>query len=520
MITLSTFTRQTRLPSCGQAYGWLNLKHFLILTLFLSGCTLGPSSVLDQKKQSPDSLPKRMGEESEGLARTQRELKDFLEKAPPRKVEVEPVMPAYDPLEDHIVSFSMVNEDLQLILYSLSQAVGINLIIDPSLTDEKRLTTLHFEKVPASVVLKEILNTFDLYYEIDQNVIRIKPFEERIFNLNFLDTNVNVTFDVGGDVLGVGETETAGGLSGSFKISGKGAKKGNAYDVIEDMVKRVISKGGKYSLNRLSGSLYVKDTPAVIRSVAKLINHSREMLSRQILIEARIIEITLSEAYKYGIDWSLLRKEAKTATKINSASWSLGEGLIFSGVHKAFTIDAVINALNTFGDMKIVSNPSIRSKHGQPAIISVGTSFTYKKSVTTTSIYQDTDRETSEVEVSTVFDGLILGVIPFIREDGEITLLINPIKSDVDPDSLEPVSVGGDQSISLPEVSIKEISTTIALNSGDVVILGGLIDKREGKEDKGVPFLSSIPFLGYLFKSEARTEEIRELVIILGVSLV
>lgn len=500
----------------------LTILSVIFVPLFLAGCMLGPRPVLDPERPSPDSLSKAISDESERLDKTQKELRDSLEKIPPRKVEVEPVMPTYDPLEDHIVSFSMVDEDFQWMLYSLSQAVGMNLIIDPDITKEKMLITLNFEKTPASVVLKEILNTFDLYYEIDQNVIRIKPFEERIFILNFLDVNINTSFDVGGDVLGAGETETATGLSGSFKLSGKGASKGNAYDMMEGMLKRVISKGGKYSLNRLSGSLYIKDTPAVIRSISKLINHFKEMLSRQILIEARIIEVALSEGYKYGIDWSLLRKEAKTATKITEASWALGAGLVISGVTREFSIDTAIDALRTFGDTKIVSNPSIRSKHGQPAIISVGTSFTYKKSVKTTSTYEETTRETTEVEVSTVFDGLILGVIPFIEEDGKITLLINPIKSDVDRASLEPESVGAraDQSISLPRISIKEISTTIGLNSGDVVILGGLIDKRNIVEKKGVPFLSSIPLLGYLFRSDAKTEEIRELVIILGVSLV
>ncbi|HDH87904.1 MAG TPA: pilus (MSHA type) biogenesis protein MshL [Desulfobacteraceae bacterium] len=500
----------------------LMILSIIFMSLFLAGCTFGPRPVLETEKPSTDSLSKEIAKESEELDKNQKELRDSLEKAAPRKVEVEPVMPAYDPLEDHIVSFSMVDEDLQFVFYSLSQAVGMNLILDPSLKDEKRLITLNFEKAPASVVLKEILNTFDLYYEIDQNVIRIKQFEERIFKLNFLDTNVDMSFDVGGDVLGAGETETASGLSGSFKLSGKGAGKGNAYDVIEDMVKRVISKKGMYSLNRLSGSLYIKDTPAVIRSISKLINHLKEMLSRQILIEARIIEVALSDAYKYGIDWSLLRKEAKTATKVNEASWALGTGLVISGVRKAFTIDTAIDALRTFGDAKVVSNPSIRSKHGQPAIISVGTSYTYKKSVKTTSIYEETSRETTEVEVSTVFDGLILGVIPFIEEDGRITLLINPIKSDVDRASLEPQSVGAhaDQSISLPSVGVKEISTTIGLSNGDMIMLGGLIDKREIKENKGVPFLSSIPLLGYLFRNDVKTEETRELVIILGVSLV
>jgi type II secretory pathway component GspD/PulD (secretin) len=130
--------------------------------------------------------------------------------------------------------------------------------------------------------------------------------------------------------------------------------------------------------------------------------------------------------------------------------------------------------------------------------------------------------ESTEVEVSTVFDGLILGVIPFIEADGQITLLINPILSDVDPDSIEPESVSatGTDSISLPVVGIKEISTTIGVHSGDVVILGGLIDKRRQEVKEGVPFLSGIPLLGYLFKNEAARDETRELVIILCVSVV
>jgi MSHA type pilus biogenesis protein MshL len=187
-----------------------------------------------------------------------------------------------------------------------------------------------------------------------------------------------------------------------------------------------------------------------------------------------------------------------------------------------YSVLAAINALKTFGEAKVISNPTIRSKHGKPAIISVGTSFTYKKSVKSeTRNTSAENRETTEVEVSTVFDGLILGVIPFIEEDGNISLLINPIKSDVDQASLQPeqISSNSSDSISLPEVSIKEISTTISLRNNDVVILGGLIDKRIATVDKSVPVISSIPILGYLFRNDLKVEDTRELVIILTVSI-
>jgi type II secretory pathway component GspD/PulD (secretin) len=181
-----------------------------------------------------------------------------------------------------------------------------------------------------------------------------------------------------------------------------------------------------------------------------------------------------------------------------------------------------MDALETFGKAKVVSNPSLRVKHGKPALISVGTSFTYKKTVETTrEVTSGTDREITDVEVSTVFDGLILGVIPFIGENQRVSLLINPINSSVNRESLEPKSVGGgSQEISLPEVRIKEMSTTIELEDGDVVVLGGLIDDIQTTEEAGVPILSRLPIFGYLFKNELKSVESKELVIILSVKLV
>jgi type II secretory pathway component GspD/PulD (secretin) len=178
--------------------------------------------------------------------------------------------------------------------------------------------------------------------------------------------------------------------------------------------------------------------------------------------------------------------------------------------------------LNTFGKEKVVSNPSIRVKHGKPALISVGTSFTYKKRVQTTrEVTTGTDRQITDVDVSSVFDGLILGVIPFIGENQRISLLINPINSSVNRESLVPQSVGsGDQQISLPEVRIKEMSTTIEMKSGDVVVLGGLIDDVQTTENNGIPILSRIPIIGYLFKSQTKDMESRELVIILSAKLI
>ncbi len=495
----------------------------LILILWLYGCAVTPPAV--EKPDDPHAYAQAYFEKNAAeLDARQARLRQTLEKKPGPQIAVPPILPVYDPLEDHIVSFSMKDESIQTVLYSLAKAVGMNIILDPSVQKEDRLLTLNFEKVSAAQVLREVLVSYDLFYETKENVLRIRPYQEMMFSLNFLNTDVTSEFAVGGDVLGASENKSMGGLSGNFKMTGRSSGKSNAYDTLEENLKRLVSPGGKYALNRLSGSLYFKDTPAVIRSAARLINNLKEMLNRQILIEARIIEVSLSDEHQYGINWSALREEAAGFAQSTLTGWGLGQGLILSHQDNDFAVEAVIDALDSFGDTRVVSNPSIRAKHSKPAIISVGTSYTYKKSIETTRTSTGTSEDIStEVEVSTVFDGLILGVIPFIEEDGHISLMINPIKSDVDRASLEPETVGtadSGLSISLPRVLIKEISTTISLNNNEVAILGGLIDRRTVLSDNRVPGLSRVPLLGHFFHDEDQTEETRELVIILSVSLV
>ncbi len=492
---------------------------FVSLSVLLLGCLHTPPAA-SVKPSRP--LGQVVTDNSRQLAEQQRQRTNSLEKKHPKTPMPMPVMPVYDPLEDQLMSLSMTNENLETLLYLIADTVGMNLIIDGNVTPGTHKVTLNFQNVSAKMILKTVTEQFDLDYEVNQNVIRVRSLMEKIFPLNFLDTNVSMAFDVGGDVLGGGSDVQASGLAGSVTLKGNGAKKGNPYEILKEMVAQVKTKDGIVTVNPLSGSLYIKDKPSVVKTVAQLLNQFKEMLSRQILIEARIIEVTLSSGYEYGIDWRLLRANNNvTNTKLNQLSWNLTDGLVLTGFNDTFNFGTVVSALETFGDVKIVSNPTIRAKHGKPAVISVGDSIAYKKSVETTQERTGTETtETTEVEVSTVFDGLILGVIPFIEPNGKINLLINPIKSDVDIQSIENSEVVADGlTISLPKVSIKEISTAITLNDRDVVVLGGLISNEQFKEDKDVPLLGNIPLLGYMFNNEYTSEKKKELVIILNVSI-
>ncbi|MCP4746471.1 MAG: pilus (MSHA type) biogenesis protein MshL [Desulfobacteraceae bacterium] len=495
----------------------------LSLVVLAAGCAWKPAAPI-QPANTLNTVHEKVLNSSSDLYQMQQKLRDDMQQKEVSAEPVLPMLPVYDPLDDHIVSFSMADESVHMVLYSLAKSVGMNLILDPEVKKEDRALTLNFENVSASKVLREILSTFDLFHEIEDNVLRIRPYQEKIFYLNFLNAEIDTEFAVGGDVLGASDENSIGALAGNFKVTGRSSGRSNPYDVLVENVRAIISEKGKYTVNRMAGSLYVKDKPAVLTSIARMINHFKEMVNRQILIEARIIEVSLTDEHRYGINWTALRDEAANVSAVTATGWNVGQGIVFSHQEGKFALNSIIEFLDSFGDSRVISNPSIRSKHSQPAIISVGTSFTYKKSIETTRTSSgSSDDISTEVEVSTVFDGLILGVIPFIEEDGKISLIINPIKSDVDRESLEPEDVGvagSGLSISLPEVLIKEISTTICLNNNDVAVLGGLIDQRKVLQDDNVPGLSKIPILGYLFRNKVQVEEARELVIILSVSMV
>lgn len=498
---------------------------FIFISVFLNGCA-GMQKEISNIKTTNDpelgELPGMADAEVERLNHDQNNLRQQFEKRKPRKIDIQPVAPKYNPLDGHFVSMALVDEELQVALFSLAKNVQMNLLIDPDIDMESKRITVNFENAPASLILDKVLRASGLSYTIDQNIIHVSGFQERIFKLNFLDNSAAASYSVGGDVLGGDDSVNVGGLAGQFSIEGKGSKEGNPYVLLEAMVAKTISKDGRYALNGKTGTLYVRDNLNSIQAIARIIAHLKEMMERQILIEAQIIEVSLRDGFQFGIDWNHLRSALADSTNlVDSLSWSLESGLVLNQAAGIPTnqFNSVIDALSTYGNAKVVSNPTIRVKHSQPALISVGTSFTYIKSVTVTRSTGDTTSDSTEVETSSVFDGLILGVIPFIEDNYRLTLQVNPIKSDVDEQSLEAVRLGNDISVALPEVNVKELSTVIGLQTGDTIVLGGLIDRVKTDASQGIPILESIPFLGQLVRNDYRLSDNKELVVVLKVSI-
>ncbi len=184
----------------------------------------------------------------------------------------------------------------------------------------------------------------------------------------------------------------------------------------------------------------------------------------------------------------------------------------------------MLNALNEQGDSHVLSNPKLTVLNGQPALISVGKDIAYVKQVTA-EVDNDANSggtTTYTAEVGNVVQGVALGVMATIRDDETIVMHLTPITTDLEnltADGNIPVTtVGtgpGAVQLGLPIVRVREMSTMVEVSSGEMLIIGGIIDSIEANSGAFAPGLGNIPVVKYLFGVEEKTLQKRELVILL-----
>jgi type II secretory pathway component GspD/PulD (secretin) len=158
--------------------------------------------------------------------------------------------------------------------------------------------------------------------------------------------------------------------------------------------------------------------------------------------------------------------------------------------------------------------------NGQTALLSVGQDRNYISKIETTTTAGTTPITTFSVNTSTLLSGVMIGIVPFISESGEISLNVTPITSDlvkIDSQQLGTPDSAGNYPflIQLPTINLRQMNTTVKVRNGHMVIIGGLIANREEYTDSQIPWLGDIPILGYFFKSRSKTVIKTELVILL-----
>lgn len=463
-----------------------------------------------------------------------------------------PVTEELLPLKTRIISISVRNAPLKDVLFAVGENTGLNIIMETGVNPELPMT-ITLKEVAADEALDIIFSSIDYFYDLEGNVLIVRVMATRMFEFGHPSIKQDYSSDVGGDLFGATEdiSNIKGGVKQSIKADGVAL---NLWDSLEATLKGIVG-AGTIDINRMSGTILVTATKKNMIKVDNYLTKLREVLSRRVLIEARIVEVTLADNLKYGIDWTFLDKlngvgqvfsgavnsaqgvvNLTTSTAAATAiTRPVGPVIDSYGKNPSFKdtgffaavlgndFSAIITALDEQGDTTVLSNPRLGIMNGQTALLNVGRKTDYVSEVDSTTTEGNTTtgtlpKTTFDVTTKSILSGVMLGIVPNINENGEVTLTITPIVSDL-VDLIEhpfgSAGSGSEYSISLPIIDLKELSTVVKVRDGEMIVLGGHIDKTEGVKDSQVPFLGDIPYLGYLFKKHEKTHESKELVILL-----
>jgi MSHA biogenesis protein MshL len=290
------------------------------------------------------------------------------------------------------------------------------------------------------------------------------------------------------------------------------------------------SDGGQVIVNPGAGLVMVRSDGQSLLQVEEYLRRTQLIMQRQVVLEAKILEIQLNEGYQQGVNWSDIQSASSvtasdgfpaeyTAQALVGSAIQTGDiGGLFSASFREGTFTALIELLGRQGNVQILSSPRISTVNNQKAVIKVGTDEFFVTDID----FQDnnnantaTDNTSTSVELTPFFSGISLDVTPQIAEDGTIILHVHPSVSEVNDQ--EKLITVGNQDVTLPlaRSTVRETDSVIRAESGQIVVIGGLIQNSSEDNNSAVPFFSDIPILGELFKQRRFQSTKSELVILL-----
>ncbi len=288
--------------------------------------------------------------------------------------------------------------------------------------------------------------------------------------------------------------------------------------------------GSQVIINAGAGLVVVRSDGDSLRQVEEYLRRTQLIMQRQVVLEAKILEIGLNEGYQQGVNWSDIQSASSvtasdglpaefTAQSLAGQAIQTSDiGGLFSATFREGTFTALIELLGEQGNVQILSSPRISTVNNQKAVIKVGTDEFFVTDIDfdeNNSAATATDRTSTSVELTPFFSGISLDVTPQIAEDGAITLHVHPSVSEVNDQ--EKVITVGDRDVTLPlaRSTVRETDSVIRAESGQIVVIGGLIQDTSEDNNSAVPFFSEIPLLGELFKQRRFQSRKSELVILL-----
>ncbi len=432
---------------------------------------------------------------------------------------------------------------------SLVEGTPYNVMIHPSLSG---YISLDLKNVTVLEVMELVRRVHGYDYEREGNVYQVLPnaLRSKMFHVNYLDVKRSGKSEmwassgqISASVSG-GDSNNNGGSGSAIGSSINTQSESDFWSSLGDSLKQLIGdeEGRSIAVNAQSGLVMVKAMPRELYTVEQFLATIQKVVQRQVIIEARILEVELSDAFQAGINWASIQNSSGeqglfglgstgnfsgSTSSLNTAIGppttlgSSSSNSIGSTVGGLFTLglntpdfSLFIDLLKTQGDVQVLSSPRVSTVNNQKAVIKVGFDEFFVTGIET-DVSGTTGNTNVSAELTPFFSGVALDVTPQISEDGQIVLHVHPSVSEVNEQVKNITTTVGNLSLPLAASTIRESDSIIRAANGQVVVIGGLMQNSTRDEQSSVPILGSIPVLGALFRHKKKIKYKSELVILL-----
>lgn len=445
----------------------------------------------------------------------------------PPVVQQVPIIAAPEPVEK-LQTFTVVATGVPAneLLFALARDARLNLDIDPSISDSVSINAID-QTLPQ--ILKRVARQVSLRYYLDgPNLVIEKdsPFI-RTYRIDYLNMSRNTTsnVEVATQIASTGgEGGGGGGSNSSTTVTNE--SKNDFWQTLEDNIGLLATVGsvtGTVISNRESGTISVRTSSVAHNDIQQFIDRVNNSARKQVLIEATVVEVTLNDEFQAGVDWSRI---------VNGNGWSFQQSTLAGALGTApFTaatyansnadrdVSAAVRALDSFGDVSVMSSPKIMALNNQTSILKVVNNRVYfTTTVTTTPGTANANAITNvNTEVKTVPVGFVMNVTPYITEGEEIILNIRPTLSRIlrfvnDPN---PTLANAGVVSPIPEIQVREMESVLRVTNGATAVIGGLMQDTANNTSSGIPGLRNLPGIGFLFGTQSEVLAKTELVIFL-----
>lgn len=540
----------------------LRLAALLLSVSLLAGCAPAP--------QRPGVVHDRIADELKQAAEN-RALDPAIDRAlmPPLTVELPKggdVEPRFD--------LSVVNAPAAQVFMALVTGTRYNMLIGPEITGQ---ITVKLKDVTVREALEAIRELYGYEFVVKGNRISIQPntLQTRVFQVNYLasrrqgNTELRVTSSsIAGGPAGAGTTSTPTGTAtptpaGTGTASTAGGNVTSRVQTSTDSdfwggmttaLTTIVGSGEGRSVvvNAQSGVIVVRALPRELRSVETYLKATQTVVERQVVLEAKIIDVTLSQSYQSGINWAAFNSNGSghSAVGISGASANLRTAaaggaaqsmsatdtstitpgqfgsVVASALGKGFfglafqtaNFAALLNFLETQGTVSVLSSPRIATLNNQKAVLKVGTDELFVTNVTTTTTATTSGSvSTPSLTLQPYFSGISLDVTPQIDEDNNIILHIHPAVSVVQ-EKTKQIDLGatlGQFTLPLASSSVNETDSIIRARDGNIIAIGGLMRQEQTTDVSQLPGAGRAGAAAPLLGQRGNATSKRELVILL-----